>query len=143
MSQTLTPRRMALVEAFLEARATRFRRSDLAKVLYQTTTPRSEIEAGKLADVALRAMHRAGRIGRDGHLHWIRLSKLRKLRSGREVPEKPRICTLQIETTVPAKWAFVDLETGHVWVADASGRRLVAASPSLRNEVTQAIGTPR
>jgi len=41
--------------------------------------------------------------------------KTRKLISGRRVPEKSEQMELAICSKCPAKWLFVDLETGDVW----------------------------
>lgn len=46
---------------------------------------------------------------------------------------------LTIETRCPAKWAALDMETGEVWMADATGR-WKDASEHFMQEVKSAVG---
>ena len=42
--------------------------------------------------------------------------KYRKLVDGSKVAESPTSVNLPIDTKCPKKWAFVDMETGDIWV---------------------------
>lgn len=64
----------------------------------------------------------------------------RTLKSGRSVPEQDNTVALTIETRCPAKWAALDMETGEVWMADATGR-WKRASEDLMQEVKSAVGS--
>lgn len=61
----------------------------------------------------------------------------RTLLSGREVVCSPETTGISITTHCPAKWAFVDLETGEVWAHDGSG--LVRASDLVRAELRTVV----
>lgn len=116
------------VSAFIDLRNDTFRRSDVSKILYPLTTPRSHPKADKLADVLMRELARAGKIQRHGHLHWIKVNKDRKLRCGRSVPELDGVVKLPLSTHCPRKWISIDLETGDVWIGDVKGWRRATAA---------------
>ena len=40
----------------------------------------------------------------------------RKLRDGQEVTDAPQSVQMIIDSKCPNKWAFVDMETGDIWV---------------------------
>ena len=42
--------------------------------------------------------------------------KLRKLKNGQTVRETPKSVQMTIKSKCPKKWAFVDMETGDIWV---------------------------
>lgn len=63
--------------------------------------------------------------------------RTRRLRDGSSVPERDAPVNLTITTSCPAKWAFVDLETGSIWVdPDSTGYR--EASSEVRRTVAAA-----
>lgn len=43
---------------------------------------------------------------------------IRHLRDGRTVSELPQSVAVSLQTRCPGKWAFVDLETGQIWIHD-------------------------
>lgn len=126
------------VETFLDSQEGTFRRSGLWKALYPLTTPRSRQVAEHLADVLIRELAKAGRIQRHGHLHWIKVSKERKLLSGRAVPELDETARLPTLTRCPKKWVLIDLETGGVSIGTATGWS--KASAVERKEAAAVLG---
>lgn len=110
-------------QAFLNEQGSPFRRQQLADTLYPRTSPRSRPVADKLAQTIMVAWAKAGDIERHGHLHWVRVSKKRNLRSGRAVPELSELSQLNVDTWCPEKWAAVDMETGQVWIGSRDGWR--------------------
>lgn len=68
--------------------------------------------------------------------------RTRKLRNGSTVPELDVPVNLTITTSSPAKWAFVDLETGSVWV-DPEARAYREASTEIRQAVSAAAAAIR
>lgn len=99
----------------------------LSKVLHPLTTPRSRDVANSLADSLMQVWARAGRIQRHGHLHWVKVSESRTLRSGRVVPEMADLAHLSLNTKCPEKWISIDLETGDVWVGSPTGWKRATA----------------
>lgn len=100
----------------------RFRRQDLATVLYRGTSPRSMDAARALADVFIQRLQSTSKLVKDGHVHWrMVVADERTLLSGRTVPDLPEVMQLGLDTRCPQKWASVDMETGQVWVGAADG----------------------
>lgn len=124
-------------ETFLDAVEGPFRRAGLSKALYGLTAPRSGTTADRIADALMRELAKAGRIQRHGHLHWVKVSKERKLRSGRVVPERNNVAELRLTTRCPDKWLAVDLENGTVF-AGGNGRWR-KATPVERKEAMACI----
>jgi len=108
---------------FLDQRQSTFRRSDISEVMYPLTSPRSRPAAEALADAAIQALFKTGRIVRHGHLHWKTVEATRTLLSGRKIPELPATAYLSLQTRSPQKWVCFDLETGDVWAGSAGGWR--------------------
>lgn len=104
-----------------------FRRSTLSNALYSHTSPRSHPVADRLADALMKELSKAGVIQRHGHLHWVKVSQQRALKSGRAVPELPEVVDLRLTTRCPSKWVSVDLETGDIWVGSQTGWRRAGA----------------
>ena len=92
-----------------------FRLSALTKLLYPKTNPRSRDRAQRIAARLIQRAYKAGEIGRQGHLHWIRLTRGRRLKSGRTAPEHAGLHRLQVQTHCPEKYVLVDLETACLW----------------------------
>jgi hypothetical protein len=136
----LSPRQNAIVEAFLDSRAKPFRRGDLSALLYPTTSPRSGEKAAAYADTALRALAKAGRVVRDGHLHWKVVVAQRRLLSGTLVPERDQPQSLTLTTKAPQKWLALDLETGELWAGSNSGWK--RADAAARQAARQALKAP-
>lgn len=63
--------------------------------------------------------------------------RTRHFPDGSIVPERDAPVTLTITTSCPAKWAFVDLETGSIWV-DPDDRGYREASSAIRLAVSTA-----
>ncbi len=42
--------------------------------------------------------------------------KYRRLMNGKRVAESPQSVSMTINSKCPKKWAFVDMETGDIWV---------------------------
>ena len=99
----------------------RFRRSSISDRLYPLTKPRSRESADALADALIRDAAKAGKVVREGHLHWIKVQTARRLKSGREVPEQAEVGELTLSTRVPGKWVAIDLETGEAWSGTPAG----------------------
>lgn len=112
---------------FLDKCHAPFRRSDLSKIMYKLTSPRSLSAADHLANAAFKILSNEGRIQRHGHLHWVKVEKARKLLSGRVVPVVNDTVCLKHETHCPEKWVSIDLETGQVWSGSTKGWRLANA----------------
>ena len=110
-----------VVRAFLESVNGPFRRQQLTALLYPLTSPRSRLRAESIAQAFIKELAKAGEIQRNGHLHWVKVSRKRTLRSGRDVPELPEMVALTLQTRCPDKWAAVDLETGEVWMGAGAG----------------------
>lgn len=117
----LTQRYLAIVDSFLDSQGEPFRRSALSKILYPATNPRSILRADELAAAAIKALAKAGRIVRHGHVHWTVPQSKRTLRSGRRLAVQERPVSLPIKSKTPEKWVAVDLETGDVWVGSLAG----------------------
>ena len=92
-----------------------FRRSTLTEHLLERMRPRNRGVADDVAARIIAREARAGTIGRHGHLHWVRRSLTRRLKSGREIFRHDVERTLKVTTVVPEKYVLVDLETGDVW----------------------------
>lgn len=114
-----------------------FRRADLAKMLYPLTSPRSNSKADQLADRLVQDAARDGTIERHGHQHWVRVQKVRTLRSGRVVSEMAETMELSLTTHCPKKWLALDLESGEVWAASAKGWQ--RASSAQRQEAKDCL----
>ncbi len=75
---------------------------------------------------------RSGKLGGSQWVHYFRADAIeqildpsvfemnRKLLSGREVPSLVGTVRISIDTHCPAKWAFVDMQTGQMWGHDGS-----------------------
>lgn len=113
--------RHALMQVIEQFGDTRFRRSDLSARVYPLTTPRSRERADAISERLLREAAAAGTIRREGHLHWIKVGKGRRLVDGSVVAELPAAQTLSLDTKCPEKWLAVDLETGDVWRGSTQG----------------------
>lgn len=61
----------------------------------------------------------------------------RRLRDGSVVSEASAIETVSLETRCPAKWAFVDLETGDIWLHDKE--RGFVRAPRERAELVRQV----
>lgn len=107
-----------------------FRLSALTQLLYPKTSPRSREKAERIAAQLIQRAHKAGEIGRHGHLHWVRLTQGRTLVSGRKVPEHTELHSLRVETHCPDKYVLVDLETGCLWQGTARSW-VRAADPAI------------
>ncbi len=125
----ITKRHSVIVDAFLDKRVTPFRRSDLARLLYVATNPRSEKRADELAAIAIKDLAKAGRIVRHGHLHWAIPKLDRTLLSGRNMAVQEKPVHLPIHSKTPEKWVSVDLQTGDVWAGSLSGWKRAGAEP--------------
>lgn len=113
--------RHALVQVIEQFGEARFRRSDLSARVYPLTTPRSRERADAISERLLREAGAAGTIRREGHLHWIKVGKGRRLVDGSVVAELPASQTMSLDTRCPEKWLAVDLETGDVWRGSTKG----------------------
>jgi hypothetical protein len=113
--------RHALTEVLDTFDGRRFRRSDVADRIYPLTTPRSRERANSVSDQLLREASGIGRIRREGHLHWIAVTKSRALIDGTTVAELDQGHQLSLDTRCPEKWLAVDLETGEVWRGSVNG----------------------
>lgn len=83
-----------------------FRRSDLAAMLYSSTSPRSKDHAIRAADKIIRDAAKKGEIVRFGHLHWQRVSvdgHARTIKSGAKVEALAKCIELNITTHCPRK----------------------------------------
>ena len=131
--------RQALAEVLDTFAGRRFRRSDVADRIYPLTTPRSRERANSICDQLLREAGSIGRIRREGHLHWISVTRSRALVDGTTVPELDQVHQLSLETRCPDKWLAVDLETGQVWRGSVNGwKRHVGPD---RNAMARLVGT--
>ncbi|KZC32628.1 MULTISPECIES: hypothetical protein [unclassified Rhodanobacter] len=119
----ITPRQERAVASLLDQRGARFRRQDLAEVLYPSTRPRSREVASDLAAEVLRQLARKGVVVKAGHVHWRLVERHRTLMDGRTVPELPEPVTITLKATTrtPDKWLLVDQETGERWRAMPNG----------------------
>lgn len=59
-------------------------------------------------------------------------TRTRKLIDGMQVPSHDHIETLTINTHCPAKWLFVDVETGEVWYRDGNAFKRARAGDVCR-----------
>ena len=125
----ITKHHSVIVDAFLDKRVTPFRRADLSRLLYVATNPRSEKRADELAAILIKALAKAGRIVRHGHLHWAIPALERTLLSGRKMAVQERPVHLPIHSKTPEKWVAVDLETGDVWAGSLSGWKRAGTEP--------------
>lgn len=66
----------------------------------------------------------------------------RLLGSGREVIDAETPIVITLATRAPAKWAFVDLETGAVWES-IDGRKMRRAASEVIDDIVSAIREPR
>lgn len=107
--------RLALARIVEVFGAGRFRRSDLSAQVYPLTSPRSRELADAISERVLREAAAAGKIRREGHLHWIKVGEGRVLLDGSAVPELPDAQELTLKTKCPQKFLSVDMETGDVW----------------------------
>jgi hypothetical protein len=68
----------------------------------------------------------------------------RRLRDGGVVSEEPATVSVSLQTRCPAKWAFVDLETGEIWLHDRD-RGFVRASRAhaeMIHQIAEASASP-
>lgn len=121
----------------------RFRLSDVTKVVYPFTVPRSDDVASGFASKLIAEAHKAGRVTREGHLHWraVPPREGRTLADGRLVAESPRSHKLTVNTRCPAKWAAVDLETGEVFQGTEVG--WLRASEPVMDSLEAAVAGAR
>lgn len=101
------------------------------------TSPRSRPRATELAGLVMNGAAKDGIIRRDGHVHWARVASHRTSLGGRKLVELPAPMELPINTKVPSKWAFVDLETGEVFAGSEKG--LVRASSEFLAELKPVV----
>jgi hypothetical protein len=76
---------------------TPFRRSDLAKLIYPMTSPRSHPRATELAGLVMGEAARGAIIRREGHLQWVRAASHRKTLAGRKLVELPAPMNLSLQ----------------------------------------------
>lgn len=125
--------RAALTSLLATVGETPFRRSDLAKLLYPMTSPRSHPRATELAGPVMTESAKESLIRRHGHVHWVRVASHRRSLTGRTLVELAAPISLSLHTKVPSKWACVDLETGEVWSGSEKG--FVRASAEVLAEL--------
>jgi hypothetical protein len=100
---------------------------------------------------------RGGRLTGSMWVHYFRANAIeqipdpaaagttRRLVSGREVPSLEDVVEITLNTHCPAKWAFVDLETGKLWGHDGTQfKRLSSAEAAeveaLAKKVANQVG---
>lgn len=49
--------------------------------------------------------------------------KYRKLKNGQKVADAPTSVQMTIDSKCPKKWAFVDMETGEIWVHKSRSKK--------------------
>ena len=49
--------------------------------------------------------------------------KHRKLKNGEKVADAPKSVQMTIDSKCPKKWAFVDMETGDIWVHKSRSKK--------------------
>lgn len=113
--------RAALAQVLAVFGERRFRRSDLSARIYPLTTPRDRQRSDAISDLLLRESAASGVIRREGHQHWIKVGRGRKLVDGSKVAELESLQDLKLGTKCPEKWLAVDLETGEVWRGTTNG----------------------
>lgn len=133
--------RHALRRVLAEFGETRFRRSDLSKLIYPMTLPRGWEVADSISDRVLREFAASGLIRREGHQHWIKVGHGRSLVDGSEVAELPAPQALTLETKCPEKWLAVDLETGDVWRGSTKGWKRLEGQH--RQAISALLGNPK
>ncbi|HDR9105431.1 hypothetical protein [Paraburkholderia sp. A3RO-2L] len=115
-------------EGFCAQRAhATFRRSDLADVIQALPRLRyARGTASAIADHIFQHARKAGLLEKAGHIHWQFRSPetiaTRTLAGGAKVPEMASPVKLTVESRCPQKWVLVDLETGSVYGATATGK---------------------
>ena len=121
-TKTLTPLQQARFDGFLESRrgGKTFRRSDISDLMFETTRPKDHPRSIVLAEVAISQAAAKKLIERSGKLHWVFVESMRKTKIG-PVAELLNTVEIKITTRAPEKWAFVDLESGDVYMADRKG----------------------
>lgn len=96
---------------------------------------------------------RAGRLEGELWIHYFRRQAVREipdqwreeapsvelLGSGRVVPACREPVSIELHTRAPAKWAFVDQETGEIWTHDGSNFRRM--SPDEIRELDALVST--
>lgn len=138
MKIELTLRHRAALQSLLDRQGQEpFRRSDLMALIFPMTNPRSRDRANDIADLLINEAAKAGTVTRHGHLHWVKVSSVRKLLSGRQVAELADNVNLTLTTKCPTKWMAVDLESGEIWTGTNDGS-WTRASSDLRAEVAAA-----
>ena len=110
----------------------RFRLADLSSQIYPLTNPRSREAANELASRVLRAAAKEGVIRREGHLHWIKVERGRKLINGEVGAELEQVVTVSVGTRCPEKWVAVDLETGEVFAGTNKGEWKRASAQQVK-----------
>lgn len=139
----LSPAHRQTANAFLEQVGGPFRRQQVAEVLYPRTSLRSRPVADKLAQAIMSEWAKNGLIERHGHLHWTRVVRQRKLRSGRAVPELSELAELSVTTRCPEKWVAVDMETGDVWIGSRTGWRRASMEQATEARACLPSATPK
>lgn len=103
----------------------KFRRQDVAKVLYALTNPRNHTRANDVAEVLMRECAVAGQIIKDGHLHWKCVTQTVTLMDGATIPVMDSSVTLELKARAPEKFLVIDLESGAVLRGSAAGFKLI------------------
>jgi hypothetical protein len=67
---------------------------------------------------------------------------MRKTILGRVLHENPKEVTIKIETKVPDKWLFVDLESGRTYLSN-NGRGWLEPTPAHFREAKKVISSRR
>ena len=96
---------------------------------------------------------RAGRLGGEQWVHYFRRQAIREIPdewradvgyvelrgSGRRVPALREPVDVSLRTKAPAKWAFVDQETGEIWSHDGKDfRRMTPAEVQELSDLVSA-----
>jgi hypothetical protein len=95
---------------------------------------------------------RAGRLGGEQWVHYFRRQAIREIPdrwrtevgyvelqgSGRKVPACREPVSITLSTKAPAKWAFVDQESGEIWTHDGQDFRRM--TPEEMRELAELVG---
>lgn len=124
---------------FLEEHKGAFRRSDLAKVIYPLTNPRSNQKAQAVAGQIIGDWYACqGKVAKAGHVHWEAVAQQsRRLITAGVAVELPELVDLPVKTRAPSSMMLVDLATGEVWVGDRQGWKRARKAQFL--EVAKAL----
>jgi hypothetical protein len=89
---------------------------------------------------------RGGRLAGSMWVHYFRANAIeqipdpaesgpsRRLASGREVASLEDVASITLNTHCPAKWAFVDLETGELWGHDGTQFKRLSSAEAAEVE---------